>query len=179
MKGLSMLGKNDELIYDGHVKLVRRKYDGRHYDVVVSKNACAIMYIDQEDFVWLVKQYRIPVAKEIIELPAETMDKPGKSSLDVIVEGLEEECGIRIDQKQVRFFATIGSSEGHDTEMVDLYYAYGQHTKTNQKLEDAEKIDVVRIPFYQAYNMIGRGEIQGSKTVALLQNEYIKRLEKD
>ncbi|MDO8741034.1 MAG: NUDIX hydrolase [Candidatus Woesearchaeota archaeon] len=178
MKDVLMPGKNDELVYEGHVKLVRRKYDGRYYDVIVSKNACAIMYIDQEDFVWLVKQYRIPIAKEIIELPAETMDKPGKSSLEVIVEGLEEECGIRIDQKQAHFFATIGSSEGHDTEMVDLYYAYGPHTKTNQRLEDTEKIEVVRIPFYQAYKMISTGEIQGSKTVALLQNEYIKRLEK-
>jgi len=169
---------NEEgVIYDGHIKVVKRHYNGKDWDVVVSKNACAIMYIDQEDCVYFTKQYRVPLEKEILELPVETMDKPGKSSLNVIVEGLEEECGIKIKQEQVHYFTTTGSSEGHDTETVDLFYAYGPHEKTEQRLEESEKISVVRIPFCEAYRMISTGEIQGSKTIALLQNEYIKRLE--
>lgn len=172
------LNDSDELSYYGHVKLIRRNHDGHCYDVVVSKNACALMYIDQADNVWFVKQYRVPVGKEVLELPAETMDKPGKSSLEVMVEGLEEECGIKIFPEQVKYFATIGSSEGHDSEFVDLFYAYGPHVKTKQRLETSEKIEVVKIPFEKAYQMIQTGELQGSKTVALLQNEYIQRLQK-
>ena len=174
-----MRSLNEKIIHEGHVKLVQRKHEGRVYDVIVSKNAAAIMYIDPEDFVYFVKQYRVPIEKEILELPAETMDKSGKSSLEVIVEGLEEECGVLIDSSQVQYFATIGSSEGHDTEMVDLFYAYGPCKVTEQRLEDSEKIEVVKIPFYEAYKMISTGEIQGSKTIALLQHEYIKRMKKN
>ena len=168
----------DQLMYDGHIKIVRREHDGFYYDVVVSRDACAIMYIDEEDNVWLTRQYRVPVGREVIELPAETMDKPGKSSLDVIVEGLEEECGIRIEPSQVRYYGRIGSSEGHDTEMVDLFYAYGPHEVTQQRLDDCERIDVMKIPFEKAYRMMQDGIINGSKTVLLLQYEYIERLER-
>ena len=174
----AILNQNqDKPIYTGHVKLVKRPYRGMEWEVLVSKNACAIMYIDEQDNVYFTRQYRVPLRKEILELPAETMDKKGKSSLQVIVEGLEEECGIRINPEQVRYFTTIESSGGHDTEMVDLFYAYGPNTKTDQRLEDTEKIEVVKIPFEQAYKMVLSGEIEGSKTIALLQNEHIKRLE--
>ncbi len=167
---------DDKPIYNGHIKVVQRPYDGKDWDVVVSKNACAIMYIDLEDNVWFTKQYRVALDRTILELPAETMDKEGKSSLQVIVEGLEEECGIQINTSQVHYFLTIESSGGHDTEMVDLFYASGNHVKTQQRLEDDEKIDVVKIPFNDAYGMVLNGLIQGSKTVSLLQNEYIRRL---
>jgi hypothetical protein len=173
----SEIRKTDIVVYTGHIAVVGRQYDGKYWDTVLSKDACAIMYIDEDDNVWFTRQYRVPLGRKILELPAETMDKPGKSSLEVIVEGLEEECGIRIKPDQVKYFGSIESSGGHDTEMVDLFYAYGHHEKTQQRLEDDEKIEVVKIPFDKAYSMIATGEIQGAKTIALLQNEYIIRLE--
>ena len=178
LKEILMLKPDEEMVYQGHVKLKRKLHDGKMWDVVQSKNACAIMYIDPYDNVWFVKQYRVPVGKEVLELPAETMDKPGKSSLEVITEGLEEECGIRISPEQIKYFTTIGSSEGHDSEYVDLYYASGPYNFVGQRLEESENIQVVKIPFEKAYKMFQTGELQGSKTVTLLQMEYIKRLEK-
>lgn len=168
---------DDHLIHEGHLTLVQRPYLGKMFDVIISKNAAAIMYIDPEDCVYMVKQYRPALEKEILELPAETMDKPGKSSLEVIVEGLEEECGILINENQVNHFAKVISSSGHDTEYVDLFYASGPCEITKQRLEDTERIEVVRIPFFDAYGMIQTGEIEGSKSTILLQQEYIKRLE--
>ena len=173
----NIIQPNDNVIYKGHIAVVQREYEGKKWDMILSKDACAIMYIDEEDNVWFTKQYRVPLGQEVIELPAETMDKPGKSSLEVIVEGLEEECGIQIQPEQVNYFGQVESSGGHDTEMVDLFYAYGPHKVVGQRLEDSEKIEVVKIPFNRAYKMMQNGEIQGSKTIALLQHEYIKRLE--
>lgn len=168
----------EKIIHEGHLTLVQREFRGKTFDVVVSKDAATMMYIDPEDHVYLVNQYRVPIQREILELPAETLDKPEKSPLEVIVEGLEEECGIKIHPSQVRYFGAIASSEGHDTEKVHLFYAYGPCTQTQQRLEDSEKIDVVRIPFEKAYKMIATGEIQGSKSTILLQSEYIRRLER-
>ncbi|MBU1976257.1 MAG: NUDIX hydrolase [Nanoarchaeota archaeon] len=172
-----ILQPGDRLIYKGHLTLVHREFRDKPFDVILSKDACCIMYIDPEDHVYFIRQYRVPMGKEILELPAETMDKPGLTSLEVIVEGLEEECGIKISPSQVHYFTTIGSSEGHDSEMVDLFYAYGPNKYVGQRLEDTEKINVVRIPFMDAYQMMLRGEIQGGKAVPLLQHEYIKRME--
>jgi ADP-ribose pyrophosphatase len=91
---------NEKMIYEGHLKLVRREHLGHEFDVVVSQNAAAIMYIDPEDCVYFTKQFRVPLQKDVLELPAEILDKPGKTSLEVIVEGLEEECGIKINAQQ-------------------------------------------------------------------------------
>jgi hypothetical protein len=171
------LGEGDKVIYNGHVTLIQRPYLGKDYDIVVSKNAVAIMYIDLEDNVYFCKQFRPPVGKEILELPAETIDKPNLSSLEHIVEGLEEECGVRIKPEQAQYLMTVGSSEGHDTELVDLFYASGPCEITGQRLGEDERIEVVKIKFDDAYKMIGT-KITGSKSIILLQNEYLRRLGK-
>ena len=35
---------SDIVVYTGHIAVVGRKYDGKHWDTVLSKDACAIMY---------------------------------------------------------------------------------------------------------------------------------------
>ncbi|MBU1201499.1 MAG: NUDIX hydrolase [Nanoarchaeota archaeon] len=168
----------DEVVYKGHITLVKRPYLKKNFDVVLSKDACAIMYIDEQDDVYFVEQYRPAVGKKILELPAETLDKNGKSPLEHAIEGLVEECGIIISPSQVKYVGTIGSSEGHDSEMVYLYTANGPHKKTLPRPGNYERIDVVKLKFDQAYRMFKEGKINGSKSAILLQHEYIKRLEK-
>jgi len=171
------LGNTGILRHNGHVKLTQEVHENRLYDVVVMPDACAIMYIDDKDNVWFANQYRQPMRRELLELPAETIDKPGKSPLTHAVEGLEEEMGIKVSEDQIKYVTTLGSSEGHDTENVHLFTASGEYELVGQRLEDGEKIRVERIPFAQAYNMMKEGKIRGSKTAFLLQHEYIKRLE--
>jgi hypothetical protein len=167
--------KGDKVIYQGHLTLVGRPHGKINYDVVVSKNAAVIMYIDDEDYVYLTKQYRPAMMREVIAFPAETLDKPHLTPLEVIVEGLEEECGIRINPKQVNYLETVNSTDGHDTEMVHLFYAYGKGEYVGQRLEDSEKIEVIKIKFDEAYEMMKNGEIQGSKTNNLLRFEKLRR----
>lgn len=176
LKELLSLPQDEEMVYQGHVRLKRKLHNGKMWDVVQSKNACAVMYIDTEDYVWFVKQYRVPVGKEVLELPAETMDKQGETPLERMVAGLEEECGIKVDASCFNYFGRIASSEGHDSEYVDLFCANGPNIGVGQKLDKDERIEVVRIPFNDAYAMVQSGELQGSKTVILLQAEYIRRL---
>src|SRR3989344_3452749 len=95
----------DKLVYKGHLTLVQRPYDGKNYDVVVSKDAAVMLYIDENDQVYLTKQFRPAISEEVLALPAETLDKKGLSPLEVMVEGLEEECGIRINQEQAEYVA--------------------------------------------------------------------------
>lgn len=172
------LGDEDELVYNGHIALIKKMHEGKLYDAVVSPDAVAALYIDPLDNVWLTKQYRPPIQREIIEAPAETIDKPGLDPLSHIIEGLEEECGIIIENPTSRYVGAVGSSEGHDSEYVHLYVVKGNYVEVGQHLDESEKISVVKMPFLEAYEKMKAGEIQGAKTAILLQNEYIDRLEK-
>ncbi len=168
----------DELIHQGRIGFVQRSYQERKYDIAIPPDSATILYIDSEDHVFLVRQCRPAVQRETLELPAESLDKPGKTPLEVIVEGLEEECGIRIQPEQVQqlYLHPVNPSGGYTTEEGHLFSAKGPHEKTEQRLEDEERIKVVRIPFTEAYQMIGK-EIRCAKSILLLQYEYIRRLE--
>jgi len=166
----------DRLVYQGHLTLVQRPYAGRNFDVVVSKDAAAMLYIDERDTVYLTRQFRPAINEEVLALPAETLDKPGLNPLEIMVEGLEEECGIRIKQEQIQSVGRVISTDGHDTERVYLFLAHGHGEKVNQRLEDSEKIKVVTIPFEEVYKMVINNQTEGSKTAYLVMYEKLRRL---
>ncbi len=171
-----MQSQADKLINEGHVKLVQRPYLGKDFDVVVSKDAAAMLYIDERDIAYLTKQFRPAIGEEVLAVPAETLDKPGKTPLEVIVEGLEEECGVRISSNQVKYIGRIISTDGHDTERVYLYLAYGKGQKVSQRLEDSEKITIVTMPFDELFRQVVENKIEGSKTSYLVMYEKLRRL---
>ena len=173
---MAKIKPNDKIVYKGHLTLVQRPYEGRYHDVVVSKDAAIMLYIDENDMAYLVKQFRPAIDREVLALPAETLDKPGLSPLEVMVEGLEEECGIRIKKNQVASLGKAISTDGHDTEIVYLFLAYGKGENVGQRLQDEEKIEVVKMPFDKAYELALNNKIQGAKACQLIFYEKLKRL---
>lgn len=173
---MSKIQPQDNVVYRGHLTLVQRQYEGRNFDVIVSKDAAAILYIDEHDMVYLTKQFRPAMDEEILALPAETLDKEGLSPLEIMAEGLEEECGIRIKREQIKSLGRIISTDGHDTERVYLFLAQGYGEKVRQRLEDSEKIEVVTLPFDRVYQMVINNQIEGSKTAYLIMYEKLRRL---
>jgi len=169
---------NDRVLYEGHLTLVQRPHIDKDYDVIVSKNAVVMLYIDEEDCVHFAKEYRPAMNRMSLALPAGLMDKPDDNPLERIVGELEEECGVRLPKSQVKYIGTVDSSPGHDTEMVHLFKGRGKGEYVGQKLDEHEKIEPVRIPFETAYQMMLDNKLEGTKTWNLLQHEYIERLEK-
>jgi ADP-ribose pyrophosphatase len=168
--------KTDRVLYEGHLTLVHRPYLGKNFDVVVSKDAATMLYLDEQDQVYLTKQFRPAMGEEVLALPAETLDKPKKTPLEVMVEGLEEECGIRIKASQVTSLGRLISTDGHDTERVYLFLAHGAGEQVGQRLEGTERIEVVKMPFEELYQMVLAGKIEGSKTAYLVMYEKLRRL---
>ena len=175
-KSKGRIQPDDKVVYVGHLTLVQRPYEGRNYDVVVSKDAAIMLYINEDDDVFFTKQYRPAICEEVLALPAETLDKPNLSALEVMVEGLEEECGIRINSNQVISLGNVISTDGHDTERVYLFLAHGKGKSVGQRLEDSEKIEVIKIPFEKAYEMVIKNKIHGSKTSQLIMFEKLRRI---
>jgi len=176
MNKMGKLKPTDKIIYQGHLTLVHRPYDGMNYDLVVSKDAAVMLYIDENDIAYFTRQFRPAMDEEVLALPAETLDKPGLTPLEVMIEGLEEECGIRIKPEQVMSLGRLISTDGHDTERVYLFLAHGKGKQVGQRLEDREKIDVVKMTFEEAYRKVITNEIEGSKTAYLVMYEKLRRL---
>lgn len=87
-----------KLIYDGYVQIYdcERERNGsiEKYTKVALRGASAGLVINEDGKMALVTQYRPILGKNTLEIPAGTLDK-NISKKDIIIEELEEECGIK------------------------------------------------------------------------------------
>lgn len=87
-----------KLIYDGYVQIYdcERERNGsiEKYTKVALRGASAGIVIDEEGKMALVTQYRPILGRNTLEIPAGTLDK-NISKKEIIIEELEEECGIK------------------------------------------------------------------------------------
>src|SRR3981081_1895648 len=109
----------------------------------------------------LVRQYRHPAVRYLLELPAGTLNDKERPEEGAARE-LEEELGLVAGklQKLAEFFVSPGFCE----EKMWLYLATDL-TETAQRLEDDELIEVVRLPIDRALQMVSDGEIEDAKTI--------------
>jgi len=109
----------------------------------------------------LVKQYRHPAVRYLLEIPAGTLDEGEKPEVGAARE-LEEELGVVAAkmEKLSEFFVSPGFCE----EKMWVYLAT-ELTETSQRLDEDEVIEVVRLSLTEALEMISDGEIEDAKTI--------------
>jgi ADP-ribose pyrophosphatase len=134
-------------------------------DVVHHPGSAVIVPVFDDGSIALVRQYRHPAARYLLEVPAGTMNK-GELPANAAARELEEELGLVATEmlKLSEFFV----SPGFCAEKMWLYLATGL-TKTKQRLDDDEILEVVHLPLSQALEMISSGEIEDAKTIIGLQ----------
>jgi len=113
----------------------------------------------------LVRQYRYPVGRTFIEVPAGKLDAIGEDPLDVAKRELEEETGWVADH--YTSLAPLYAAIGYSNEVIHCFAASGLR-KTEARTESDEFIELVYVTFDQALEMIARGEICDMKSVAAL-----------
>src|SRR5213083_1089077 len=130
-------------------------------EVVHHPGSAVILPVFDDGTIALVKQYRHPAAKYLLELPAGTLNDKERPEEGAARE-LEEELGVRAGklEKLCEFYVSPGFCE----EKMWLYLATDL-TETVQRLEDDEMIEVVRLPIERALQMITEGEIEDAKTI--------------
>jgi ADP-ribose diphosphatase len=129
---------------------------------VVHHNGSAVMVpVFDDGTVALVRQYRHPAVRYLLELPAGTLDKGERPEIGAARE-LKEELGVVAGrlEKLSEFFVSPGFCE----EKMWVYLAT-ELTEGEQALEADEILDVVRMPLNDALEMITSGEIQDVKTI--------------
>ncbi len=159
---------SSQLIYDGRAVKLRvdtvRMPGGRETrrEIVEHRDCVAIVAIDANDNVLLVKQFRKSVEKELLEIPAGGID-PGEDPVTTVRREMQEETGY-LPQKVERL-GGFYSTPGYCTEYLHLYLATDL-TPSQLYAEDTESIKLVRVPVSQIPSLIASGSICDAKSIA-------------
>ncbi len=167
-----------------HFKLIKRekKYHGKIVDLTVDHieypsgnqtyreivehpgGAVVVGLFDNSEII-LVKQYRHPFGKEVIELPAGKLDI-GEDPLLCAQRELREETGLAA--KQWSKLTSIYTTPGFCNEVLHIFLAQELYPhQDGQALEEGEaSIQLIRLPMKETIEMIEREEIVDGKSIA-------------
>ena len=148
-------------VYDGKLIDVTLERWGEHErEIVEHPGAVAIVAVDAEERVTLVRQLREPARKELLELPAGTLEK-GEEPLATARRELEEETGLR--DGSWRELAAFYTTPGFCRERMRLFVAEGVEEGEARPAAD-EAIELVRVPVGELRERVR--ELEDAKTIA-------------
>jgi ADP-ribose pyrophosphatase len=167
------MGKKERLLDSQHV------YRGRAIDVrvdsVVKPNdtkttrevvehvdCVVILPIDSQGNILLVRQFRHAVDKELLELPAGSID-PGETPVEAATRELREETGYK--PGKLEKLGGFYSAPGYCTEYLHFFRAT-QLEKSPLTAEDTEEIELVPVGPADVPGLIATGRICDAKTIA-------------
>jgi 8-oxo-dGDP phosphatase len=134
-----------ETVFDGKIWDVRRDvflYNGAEItrEYVDHTGAVAVLALDEEDRVLLIKQYRHPVRQRDWEIPAGLLDIRGEDPLTAIQRELAEEVDLVADEWNV--LADIFTSPGGNDEAIRIYLARAVRPAAEVFAREEEEADI-------------------------------------
>jgi ADP-ribose pyrophosphatase len=144
-------------IFEGKLITVEVE-DGK--EIVRHGAAAAILAVDAQERVLLVRQERPAIGGKVLELPAGLVD-PGEEPLAAAKRELKEETGLHGGDWVEA--ATVFSSPGFTDERIHLFLATGLE-EGESDLDDGEELEVVRVPVSELPGLLA--EIEDVKTLA-------------
>ncbi len=177
---------SSELLSDNWYTLRKFSYEYQRTDGLWEKQereaydrgngATILLYNRQQKTVILTKQFRLPTfingneSGMLIESCAGLLDNDQPE--DAIKRETEEETGYQISEVTQVFQAYM--SPGSVTEI--LYFFIAEYSKAMQvgegggAADETENIEVLELPFEEAFELFKKGEIKDGKTIMLLQH---------
>lgn len=149
--------------------IVRADGTGGTRDTVGHPGAIAVLALDADRRLLMVRQWRIPAERAMLEIPAGTLD-----ILDGVIEDpdlaapreLEEETGHRASTW--RKLSTFWTAPGFATELMHLYLATGiAGADEDSRLtpDEDERLELVHLTIPEALAKVDSGEISDAKTI--------------
>ena len=134
-------------------------------EVIEHYGAVAIAALDSDDRLVLVRQYRHPIGKRLLELPAGLIDSPGEDPLATAKRELAEETGLAAKNWSV--LVDMALSPGFTDESLRIYLAQEltEADRPEPELEEAD-ITVVHLSIDDAVQRTLNGEIVNATAVA-------------
>lgn len=144
-----------------------------HTDIVVHPGAVAIIPINEEGEILLIKQWRRAVQKILIEVPAGTLEA-SENILDCAHRELQEETGFKA-QTMIPL-GSLYTCPGFCTEEIHLFLGKDLIVSPLPG-DETEAIDLLPLSLDAALTKIDLGEITDAKTISAL-FLYLRWLEK-
>ncbi len=162
-----------ETVFEGHVFSLHRDTvampgggDGVR-DVVRHPGAVAVVALDDEDRVLLLRQYRHPVGRYLWELPAGLRDTDGEPPVETAKRELAEE--VQLAAGRWSLLASVLNSPGVSDELVHVYLAeeLSDVARPADFVVEHEEADmtVERVPLADAVQRVFDGDIRNSSAV--------------
>ncbi len=157
-------------IYSGKILALRRDTvkirDGKVAirEIVEHGGAVGIVAFTDGGKIILVRQFRKATGRELIEIPAGTLEK-GEEPIQCASRELEEETGyVASTIKPVLSFYL---APGYSTEIMHIFFA-NDLRKTRQRLEEDEAVELIEVDLDEAVSMVRRNDIEDAKTITSL-----------
>ncbi len=156
------------LVYDGGLLKVRRDSvklpDGNlaFREYIRHPGASVIIAINPHGNLLMVRQFRYPLDRTFLELPAGKID-PGETPLECARRELREETGY--EASDFREIATVHPCIGYSDERL-VYFIAENLSHAGKQTDEEEFLENVEISLGDALEMVRCGEISDGKTVS-------------
>ncbi|WP_327291781.1 NUDIX hydrolase [Streptomyces sp. NBC_01198] len=116
-------------------------------DYQVHPGSVAVLALDDEDRVLVLRQYRHPVRHKLWEIPAGLLDVPGENPLDAAQRELYEEAHVKAEDWRV--LTDVYTTPGGSDEAVRIFLARGISEAEGERFavsEEEADMEVARVP---------------------------------
>jgi len=154
-------------IYDGRICALREDTvelsNGRRAkrEIVEHAPVVAIVPIDENGDVLLVRQYRLAAGEALLEVPAGLVDEAEELEAAAQRE-LQDETGYRA--AKLERLAGFFVSPGFCTEFIHVFLATGL-SESHLDADEDEEVTLERMPLADAVRLVEAGEIKDAKSV--------------
>ncbi|MCE5089739.1 NUDIX hydrolase [Staphylococcus devriesei] len=135
-------------------------------ELVYHNGAVAVCAITPENEVLLVKQYRKPVEKPLLELPAGKLEEDEERE-EAAKRELEEETGYIA--KDLELITNMYGSPGFSNEKLTIYFT-DQLSEGTLNLDDDEFVELHKVPVKDIKALLDSNEVEDAKTIIGLQH---------
>ena len=132
------------------------------WDFIKHNGAAAVVPVDDQGRLVMVRQYRNALDRYTLEIPAGGLDGPDEPTKDAAARELTEETGYTAEK--LEFLLSVRTTVAFCNEKIDIYLAKGL-TKGDQHLDEDEYVEVEAWSLEDLKKMIFDGVIQDSKTI--------------
>ena len=159
-----------EEVYKGKIITIKRdtltRGDGKNFvrETAVSSDAVAVVAIDEQGRILLIRQYRHPMGRPVWEIPAGKMDVDGEQPEETAIRELQEETDTTAES--VELLTLFLNSAGWTNEKTYVYLSKGLRNVPEFQRENEEAdIEKKWVSLEDAYEMVITGELDDAKTV--------------
>lgn len=148
------------------VRLPNGETAGR--ELVLHNGGVAVIAVDENEDVLMVRQYRKPYEEVVLEVPAGKLEK-GENPQKAGLRELREETGYTA--KKCRFIGKSYPSPGYLNEVISMYLAEDLEF-VGQELDHDEFVEVKKIPLCELFEMVMDNKIADAKTQIAILKAY-------